>query len=57
MAKVTTETPAAVEEQPRRKSVGYNYIIVLLLLLGAIAFYIYFAIPEFRGILEGVGLI
>lgn len=56
MAKVTTETPAAVE-QPRRKSVGYNYIIVLLLLLGAIAFYIYFAVPEFQGILEGVGLI
>ena len=57
MAKVTTETPAAVEEQPRRRSVGYNYIIVLLLLLGAIAFYIYFAIPAFQGILEGFGLI
>ena len=56
MAKVTTETTATVEEQPRRKSVGYNYFIGLLLLIGAIAFYLYFAIPEFKGIMEGVGL-
>jgi len=52
-----TEAQTAEHDTSGRKSVGGNYFIGLILLLGAIAFYAFFAWPEFQGILHDVGLI
>jgi hypothetical protein len=54
MAEVETQTTA--HEHAERKAVGGNYFVVLILLLAAIAFYIFFAWPEFQGIMTDVGL-
>lgn len=53
MAKTEAETTA--HEDTGRKSAGGNYFVGLILLLGAIAFYLFFAIPEFQGILHDIG--
>ena len=52
-----TEAQTTEHETSDRKPAGGNYFIGLILLLGAIAFYIFFAWPEFQGILQGIGLI
>jgi hypothetical protein len=50
MAKVIeTHDETVVEARPRRKP-GSGYWVVLLMLLAAIGFYLFFAIPEFMGI-------
>jgi len=54
MAKTETET--ATHDHAERKSAGGNYFVGLILLLGAIAFYIFFAWPEFQGIMTDIGL-
>jgi len=36
-----------------RKPITVGYIVLMALLLGAIAFYFFFAIPEFFGIVGG----
>lgn len=55
MAKTQTET-ATAEAHTERKPAGGNYFIGLILLLGAIAFYVFFAWPEFQGIMHDIGL-
>jgi len=55
MAKAETET-ATVHQHAERKTVGENYFVGLILLLGAIAFYVFFAWPEFQGIMHDIGL-
>jgi len=50
------ETHTTVHEDTGRKSGGGNYFVGLILLLGAIAFYVFFAWPEFQGILTDIGL-
>ena len=54
MAEVETHTTA--HEAAGRKSAGSGYFVVFILLLGAIAFYLFFAIPEFHGIMSDIGL-
>ncbi|MGE5501619.1 MAG: hypothetical protein ACM3W4_06820 [Ignavibacteriales bacterium] len=51
-----TETETTVHEHAERKSVGENYFVGVILLLAAIAFYAFFAIPEFQGIMHDIGL-
>jgi len=48
---IETRDETVVEERPRRMSAGSGYWVVLLLLLAAVGFYLFFAIPEFTGIL------
>ena len=50
----TTETHAHEEHRPTgRRPMSYANWVGLVLLLGAIAFYLAFAIPEFMGIVSG----
>ena len=46
----TRDEPVVVDERPRRRPTGYGYWVVLLMLIAAIGFYLFFAIPEFTGI-------
>jgi hypothetical protein len=47
---IETRDETVVEEHPRRRPAGSGYWVVLLMLIAAIAFYLFFAIPEFTGI-------
>jgi hypothetical protein len=46
---IETRDETAVEAHPRRRP-GSGYWVVLLMLIAAIGFYLFFAIPEFMGI-------
>jgi hypothetical protein len=48
---IETRDETVVEERPHKTRAGSGYWVVLLMLLGAIGFYLFFAIPEFTGIL------
>ena len=55
MAKTKSETHATHEEEhpTGRRPMSFANWIGMLLLLGAVAFYLFFAIPEFMGIVSG----